>query len=394
MPDSFTIAVGGSPSSLRSAGEWFRHKAESAGDAIDYTSGLNVSGPRSWSGKAAEAFSDVSRAMVDAARQITDIAGPFAEILHAYAGRLERMQEHFEGLLRHASEIGLAVSGTQVSVPTWNGGVPQSRDDHDFEAWRQFTELRRECQRIQIDVAEWHAGNEGWVFENIITFVAGLPASSLAEDLLSALSKTAGFGKGIAEPLLDRSWEIKVEALRSKALNWLEWAEEMRRKAGATNDPALRAILEEKIAAKLPESMKAVAGHSDTIADILRSSRKVLPVVGSAIDVGLGMWDISRGDEPVDVAVGWGAAAAGGAGLGAGAVAVGIGTGGAAVIAAAGAWVIGDTAVDLWTSTPASWREGIYSWTADGFIIAGDIGEEVGDWFVDRWSDMTGSVPQ
>ncbi len=47
----------------------------------------------------------------------------------------------------------------------------------------------------------------------------------------------------------------------------------------------------------------------------------------------------------------------------------------------------------IWTMTPPSWREGIYSWTEDGFIVLGDIGENVGDWFVDRWMDLTGGVP-
>ncbi|KQR37202.1 hypothetical protein ASF80_15540 [Microbacterium sp. Leaf159] len=394
MTDSFEVAVGGRASSLRAAGEWFRHGAESAGDAIDYTSGLNVSGPRSWSGPSAESFGEASRAMVEAARQITDIAGPFAEILHTYAGRVERMQEHFEGLLHRAAELGMRVDGTLVSLPHWQGPVPQSREDEGFEAWKQFTDLRREYQRIQIDVVEWHAGNEAWVHDNILLFAAGLPNSSLAEELLDALSEAAGVAEGVAEPLLDRSWEMRIENLRETAMTWREDADEMRRKAGVTRDPALRALLEERIAAKLPESMKISAGVGDSIADILRASRKVLPIAGSAVEIGLGVWDITRGEEPVDVAVGWGGAAAGGAGIAAGAVALGVGTGGVAVLASAGGAAIGGAVSGIWTTTPPSWREGIYSWTEDGFIVVGDIGEDVGDWFVDRWMDLSGDVPR
>jgi hypothetical protein len=70
------------------------------------------------------------------------------------------------------------------------------------------------------------------------------------------------------------------------------------------------------------------------------------------------------------------------------------GTGGVAVLAAVGGAAIGGAVSGIWTTTPPSWREGIYSWTEDGSIVVGDIGENVGDWFVDRWMDLSGDVPR
>lgn len=394
MTDSFVVAVGGSPSSLRAAGEWLRHKVECVGDAIDYSSGLNVSGPRSWSGSAAEAFSAASRTMVEASRQITDIAGPFAEVLHTYAGRLERMQNHFEGVLRSASVSGLKVEGTRVWMPAWNGPAPQSRDADNYDQWERFTKLRRDYQRAQIDVVEWHADNEAWIYENIVLFAASLPNASLADDLLGLLQTGVDVGMDIGEPLVDRGWEARIETLRDKAANWREAAEELRRKAKVSGDPALRALLQEKIDAKLPDSMKAAAGAADSVADILRTSRKVVPVVGAAVEIAVGVWDIANGEEPVDVVVGWGGGFAGGAAGSAVATGAGVGFLGVAGAATGGALLGGALIPMAWEKTPPSWREGIYSWAADGFIVAGDVGEKVGDWFVDRWMDLSGSIPQ
>ncbi|OZB88120.1 MAG: hypothetical protein B7X41_09840, partial [Microbacterium sp. 14-71-5] len=159
MSASMRIEVGGSPSGIRVAAEWLRHKVEDTGDSIDYTSGVNVNGvDRSWSGASADAFSDISMDMVSAARQITDIAGPFAETLHVFAGKVERIQAHFEGFLKYAKECGLRVEGTEVFAPEWPyPEVPQSRDDPRYPAWKTFTDQRREYGRIQNDVVDWHA---------------------------------------------------------------------------------------------------------------------------------------------------------------------------------------------------------------------------------------------
>jgi len=394
MTASMRIEVGGSPSGIRVAAEWLRHKVEDTGDSIDYTSGVNVNGvDRGWSGASADAFSDISMDMVSAARQITDIAGPFAETLHVFAGKVERIQAHFEGFLKYAKECGLRVEGTEVFAPEWPyPEVPQSRDDPRYPAWKTFTDQRREYGRIQNDVVDWHADHEAWIFTNLIDYAAGLPMSSYADEMLDQLRTAGEIGKTAGESYLDLSWEQKAKDLQASAANYRDAAGELVRKSGVTGDPALKARMQEKIAAGLPEHLRGTASTMDSIADLVRASRKMLPVVGGALDIGFGVWDIAEGKEPVDVVVDWSGGAVGGAAGGGIAAAFG-----APIVAVAGATVVGTLAVGgtvtgIWNATPPSWRDGIYSWTSDGFIVVGDFGEAVGDWWVDRWMDMTGEV--
>ncbi|OZB86874.1 MAG: hypothetical protein B7X41_13560 [Microbacterium sp. 14-71-5] len=118
----------------------------------------------------------------------------------------------------------------------------------------------------------------------------------------------------------------------------------------------------------------------------------MLPVVGGALDIGVGVWDIAQGGEPVDVAVAWGSGVAGGLIGGSIAGFLEVGTLAGAGVVGLTAMLVGGGLVSGWQSTPPSWREGIYSWSADGLIVAGDLGEEIGDWWTDRWMDLTGGV--
>ncbi len=390
MAASFDAEVAGSPSSIRAAAEWLRHKAESAAKEADVIDGLIASTSyRYWQGRAGDAFSALVNDMVMASREVADYAGPFAETLHVYAGRVERMQEHFEGFLRHAADVGLTVSGLTVCAPVWVGAVPQSDHDETWEEWRGHQTRLREYERMQGDVVAWHGDHLAWVYSNLFTYAASLPAQSQAQIMNDRIRLAASLGFPAVNKYLDARWAQKIAALTSRAEGFAFASDEIVRRSTASGSPELRARLREAIANGTPASFDGVADRLGSVVEVTKTLRSVLDKVGGPlIDVGLGAWAIADGAEPVDVAVEWVG------GLGASGVA-GVVVAGATLpfwasativigVGAAGSWAAGM----IWESTPASWRHGIYEFTEDGFIIVGDVGENVGDWFVDRTIDI------
>lgn len=390
MAGSCVIEVGGSPSSIRSAAEWLRHKAESAAKEADVIDGIiATSSPRYWQGRAGDAFNDLASDMVAASREVADVTGPFAETLHVFAGKVERMQEKFEGFLAHAADVGLAVVGTTVFAPTWSGPVPQSDADESWGEWREYQKRLREYDRIQNDVVLWHGDHKAWIYTNLVGYAAGLPAESQAQVLNDQIRATAGLGFPAANKYLDVRWEQKIANLTFQAEGYMFAADEMSRKSYASGDPALRARLLKAIEDGTPEQFHGLAEKLGSVAEVTKALRSVLDRVGGpAVDVGLGAWAIADGKQPVDVVVEWagGIGAMGGMGVVvAGAALPFVWSAGLVIGAAAGGSMAAGT---IWESTPASWRNGIYEFTEDGYIVAGDIGERVGDWFADRSVDI------
>lgn len=390
MVGSCVIEVGGSPSAIRSAAEWLRHKAEAAAHEADVIDGIIATSSYTyWQGRAGDAFNDLVGQMVAPAREVADFAGPFAETLHVFAGKVERMQEKFEGFLVHAADVGLAVAGTTVFAPTWSGPVPQSDADESWSEWREYQKRLREYDRIQNDVVLWHGDHKAWIYTNLVGYAAGLPAESQAQELNDLIRSAAGLGFPAANKYLDVRWEQKIANLTFKAEGYAFAADEMSRRSYASGDPALRAALLDAIKAGTPEQFHGMAEKLGSVAEVTKTLRSVLDTVGGpAVDIGLGAWEIADGKEPVDVVVEW----AGGLGAmgGMGAVVAGAAlpvawSVGLVMGAAAGGSMLAGA---IWESTPASWRNGIYEFTEDGYIVVGDIGERVGDWFADRSVDI------
>lgn len=384
MTASFVIRVGGDPSAIRDAAEWMRHSAEKAASEGDLASGDDaINASTYWQGESAAAFTDISFDLVKAAREITEIAGPFAEAMHMFAGKVERMREHFDGYLQHAQDIGLRVVGEEVFCSVWVGPVPQSTDDPSWEDWREHQRLERDYGRMQRDVVDWHADLEIWIAENLVALASGPSDAVSAEDIHARLREGAGTLLDGGATHLGIDWTSRINRLNIDAKTYRDLASEMVRKSGVTRDPALKALLQEKLAAGLPDTFDAKASEFDSFSEFLTSGRRVLEVAGPAGDVFFGVWDIAEGEAPLDVAVEWAGGALGGAVGGEVAAmlafpavaSVGLGVGGAALVG----WV----ASEVWGTVAPSWKEGIYEFVADGFIVAGDMGESVGDWFYD-----------
>ncbi|MEV8249361.1 hypothetical protein AB0O87_00370 [Microbacterium sp. NPDC076768] len=386
MPGSCVIEVGGSPSAIRNAAEWLRHKAESAANEADVIDGLIATTSYTyWQGRAGDAFNEVVGRMVAASREVADLAGPFAETLQVFAGKVERMQEKFEGFLAHAAAVGLRVADTTVFAPTWSGAVPQSDADVSWSEWRDYQKRLREYDRIQNDVVLWHGDHKAWIYTNLVGYAAGLPGEAQVQSLNDGIRTAAGLGFSAANRYLDVRWEQKVANLTFQAEGYAFLADEMSRKSYASGDPALRATLLKAIEDGTPEQFHSLAGKLSSVAEVTKSLRSVLDTVGGPVaDIGLGAWAIADGKEPVDVLV------EGAGGLGAVAISGWVAAGATVPVwAVGGAGLAGGVAVGAgWESTPASWRNGIYEFTEDGYIIVGDMGEQVGDWFVDRSLDI------
>lgn len=390
MAGSCAIEVGGSPSAVRAAAEWVRHKVESAASEADVIDGLIATTSASyWQGRAGDAFIDIAGDMVSASREIADCAGPFAEILHMFAGRLERMQEHFEGFLVSAADAGLVVTGTTMHEPSWVGPVPQNDHDDSWEEWRAHQKRLRTYDRVQNDVVLWHADHKAWIVAHLVDYAGTMPAMSQAQELNEGIRETAGIGFSATNKYIDASWEQKIAHLTSEAEWFAHAAAEVSRRSWAAGDPALRAKLLEAIENGTPEHLREVSRNVDSVVEVTRSLRHILDTVGGpAVDIGLGAWAIADGKEPVDVVVEWvgGMGATGIAGLVVAGATLPVWGSAAIVIGAASAGAMGAGAI--WESTPPSWRQGIYEFSEDGFIVVGDVGEKVGDWFVDTAIDI------
>lgn len=390
MAASCVVEAGGSPSAIRAAAEWLRHKAESAAMEADVIDGLIATTSYTyWQGRAADAFNAVAGDMVSASRETSDFAGPFAETLHVFAGKVERMQERFEGFLAHAAEVGLTVSGTTVFAPVWSGPVPQSDHDDSWEGWREYQRRLREYSRIQNDVVLWHGDHKAWIYTNLVDYVAGMPAESLAQTLNDQIRSAAALGFPVVNKYLDVRWEQKVANLTFQAEKFAFDADEISRRSYASGDPALRAMLLKAIEDGTPERLHGLAEKLGSVADVTKTLRSALDTFGGpAVDVGLGAWAIADGAEPVDVVVQW-AGGLGAMGI-AGAVIAGVALPALVPAIVLGAVDVLGTAIagNVWQATPASWRTGIYEFTEDGYIIVGDMGEKIGDWFADRSVDI------
>lgn len=281
------------------------------------------------------------------------------------------------------------MAGTTVFAPTWSGAVPQSDADESWSEWREYQKRLREYDRIQNDVVLWHGDHKAWIYTNIVGYAAGLPAESQAQELNDLIRSAAGLGFPSANKYLDVRWEQKIANLTFQAEGFAFAADEMSRRSYASGDPALRARLLDAIKAGTPEQFHGMAEKLGSVADVTKTLRSVLDTVGGpAVDIGLGAWAIADGKEPVDVVVEWvgGLGAMGGVGAVVAGAALPVAWSAGLVIAAtAGGSML---AGGIWESTPASWRSGIYEFTEDGYIVVGDVGEQVGDWFVDRSVDI------
>lgn len=392
MTPSFTVAVGGDPAAIRSAADWLRNKAEATAKEADTVSGDDaVNTSTYWEGESAAAFTDISYDLVEAAREIAAIAGPFAEKMHIFAGKIERMREHFEGFLKHAESIGLRVQGTEVYRSVWHGEVPQVTSDPRWDEWRAHQHRERDYGRIQRDVVDWHADLEVWIAQNLITDAAALPPEAKAEAVQKKLREGANSLIQAGSSYLTTTWINTIQDLQLDAREYREIAAELVRKSGVTGDPALRARLKDAIEAGMPDGLKTRAAAAENFSDVLTTSRRILEVGGVAADVMFAGWDIAEGAKPLDSAVALGGGMAGAAVGGWVAGALLVSTGWAVVLGGGAALGIGKLIEAGWEGISPSWREGIYEWMEDGFIVAGDVGEAVGDWFYDAWVTVSHS---
>ncbi|GIG36451.1 hypothetical protein [Cellulomonas pakistanensis] len=393
------LDVPGSPSSVRAAAEWLSPALRDAVTAWADTAADIRTSSHHWQGESGDAYRDTAARAVTAGDDQTGPLSDAAEKLRAYAGQLERMQEDFAEHLATAAAGGLQVDGTVVHPPA--DAVSPGREPgagaqaSDVAAW-EAAESRYRSQVAKIELYEeisTEVGTawgelEAWIDANLVAFRDGTLGESLATRLLS-FARDAN--RGLVDWVLethDLQLERDIAELGRTATTQRAEAE-LFRDGLRSGNPAVRAAAE----AADPAAIRRAANAAELAADALgHTPVRHLPVIGTAVGLGLAGASIASGDSPSRViaeeagsAVG---AVAGGALVVAGAA---LGTATAPVWAVGAGVVVGGLALGYgakWAYenwVPQDVRESIDAGLEDAWDATTDFAQ-------DAWEDMSSGV--
>lgn len=378
--------VDGDVSAIRSNASWLRDTLKRhLGDAADDAVAARRQSTRDWEGKDQSAYHDFTGKLSGAMDDHKARAGRAAQAYDDYAGRLHRIQHRMGQLRGDATGGGLVVSGEKIEKPADAVAVPElpagstpgeekAHDDkmkaHDAQvakitlyerisddvtnAWNSFQDYcDSDLAAAQADAEEGQDIDalRGFVEDNGLNFVAGTSITFFDGDL------------------------------EKRAKDYLARADELR-KARRSGNPARRAR------GTAPEAAERVRGWRNTARGLAKWG-KVLGVVGVAVDIGFGIWDVAHGGSPGRATVTTAASIAGGAlvvaGVGA-LAAAGIVTApvwGTALAAGAVAVGAGWLAGKAWDALPDDFTDGVDDAMSDAWEGTKDV-------VSDGWDKVTG----
>lgn len=400
------LDVPGSPASVRAAAEWLSPTLRDAVDTwSDATAQIRTSSNH-WQGESGDAYREVAGRAVTAGDDQRDVLLDAAEKLRAYAGQLERMIEDFDGYRIDAISAGLHVVGTVVHAPTTpvspgprpGSGAPSS-DVTDWNSAQAAFEAQSDrvdlYDEIATDVGTAWGRLQSWIEANLVAFRDGTGSPTAASQLVAGLSETSGV-------VLDASLGLYSAQLTGSIQSLRDAAAQTRLQASAFQDalrsghPGLRAAAE----AADPAALRRAASGLEAAADTLgHSPLRRLPMLGTALGLGMAAHDIASGESASSVIVGEVGAAAGGAltglAIAGGAALIGV-TAPVSVVAigvVVGSVAIGAGATWAYENlVPQDIRESIDAGLEDAWDATTDFAEDAWDTVSDGVSDAWNAV--
>lgn len=166
---SLELKIHGDAAGIRRVAEWLDPSLSQAAINADlelaYLIGDLV---YMWTGESGFAFNAAANEARRTTMAVPTLAQDLAEVMRAYAGRMERGKDKFDSIAKKAREAGLTVEGRYIGYPTsWlkccpGPDSPQEEKD-EYEAY---------CKRIDKynqfseEVGTWEGELEVWIWEH------------------------------------------------------------------------------------------------------------------------------------------------------------------------------------------------------------------------------------
>lgn len=373
------VRLPGSPASVRAVADWLETVKGRMSDVDVELAYIWGDSSYYWTGESGQAWRDSVGTVRSRATSTPGYLADAAEVFHAYANRLERVQEDFAALRFQAGEVGLRVIGETVFPPTTGLSYcpgPGSPEE-DLAEYEDYLDKIASYNDLGTQVGTAIGELDAWIGANIVPLVARVEELTALSGTVDAL---AGNGNdSIASAALDGYKSFLDERLgqwRTQHDTLQEAADTFRRQLRSGN-PAVRAAAE----AADPRAMRAgVEELAEQIGRVSRFSR-VIPVAGAVIDVVSIASDVADGGSLSSGVAELGGSFAGGAAGGAA---------GAGIAAALGSnpvgWVVGGVVVGgLAVGAGARWL-----WEA---AVPLDTRESIDDFFTGGTPRLEGYAP-
>lgn len=380
---SLSLKISGDPAALRVAAHWLGEQLRPPLlDADLELSSMVGDAVYIWTGESGSAFNSAAQAVRQGNFAVPSYVGDVAEVLRAYAGRLERGADDFHAIAAYAVRKGLTVSGDVIHVPTTSlkfCPAPDAEDSPEVREWNTYQDKVTVYQELSGRVGRWWGELDVWVAEQFGALVAGMEslqeASTVYEGLVNGNEEVVGFALDYAHARQTRN----LDDFRAHVSDMQHKADVFREQLKSGN-PALRAAATKADPRGLSRSADVL---SEMIEGVSKTS-KIIPIAGTAVDiVSTGVEIANGGSESsaiVGFAAGFGGGVAGGAGV------VGLATIGIVIPPVGVAFVVGGLAVGASAAGSAAWeawvpldtREAIDAGVEDFFEFANPV-----SWFVD-----------
>lgn len=375
---SIQLSISGNPSDIRVAAHWLtEHVRQGLIDAdLEMVSMISDS-QYLWTGQSGYAFTSAAQAVRRGNFESPRYAGDVAEVLRAYAGRLERGQEDFDDLAAYARRQGLSVMANAVVAPTtWLTFCPgpNGEDSPELTEWNRYQEKVDVYNEIADRVGTWWGELDTWIAEHFGPLVQGV------EDLKEGATVLEGLIEG-NETVVNYAFEYASARSERDLASFRRHVSELQEDANRfqrqlrSGNPAVRAAAEAADPAAMRQGVRAL----NEMIDGVSRTTKIIPVAGTVIDIVSAGAQISAGESPSSVGVETAGGIVGGAGAAAAVAAASGPPGWVAAAAVAGAMAVGAGSRWAWEAwVPLDTREAI----DDGLRDAWDFIFPP-NWFVD-----------
>lgn len=357
---SVDLAIPGDPSAIHAFADWLSGAKDALVEVdleLAYTAGDSH---LYLGGEAGNAFHEAAGTVRDRINPVSPYLGSTAEVLHAYAHRLERGVRDFDSYLEQCRDQGLPVYGNMVMRPTSSARVC-AEPGVDAE-WDLFVSRSRTYADVSERVGKWWGELEAWIAEHLTPLVAEIEKFVPLSDAFDGLAQDN-------EEIVAHAFTGADLLTKDKLASWREHAQDLQEDADKfqkglrSNNPAVGAAAEEAN----PRAIRnAVSGIVDDIHSVSHVG-KYIPVAGKVVEIVSAAGAIADGESGSSVLIEAFAGVGGGAAVGVGIAAAGGPVGWVIAGVVVGGVAIGAGARWGWeNAVPLDTREAIDGWIYDG----------------------------
>lgn len=309
---SLDLTIPGKPSDIRAAAHWLDPGlAGPLDDASVELAAMVTDAQYYWTDESGYAFTDATQAVRRGNFAVPEYAKDAAEAMRAYAGRLERGREEFDGYADYAKRHGLTVCGEVIWFPATSLRIcpdPNGPDSPELREWKKYQAKVDVYNELSSKVGTWWGELDVWIGEHLVKLVGNIDtlkvANSVYEGLVSNNEKVVEIALDYAGARVKRN--LKDFRLRGSDL---EGDAKTFRAGLKSGNPALRAAAEAADPRGLGKSARAL---SEMVEGVSKESR-IIPVAGTVIAIVASGAEIANGESETSVFAGLAGGLGGGA---------------------------------------------------------------------------------